>query len=82
VACAETPSHSRGPGNIRGRVSFATGTVRSAILATAGLLVNTYCYSLNKLCMLSGNDMKELFPLSWWTNYVRGHLSIEGNSHS
>jgi len=41
VACAETPSHSRGPGNIRVtvRVSFTTGAVRSAILATAGLLV-------------------------------------------
>jgi len=34
-------SHSRGPGNIRVRVrvSFTTGAVRSAILATAGLLV-------------------------------------------
>jgi len=41
VACAETPSHSRVPGNIwvRVRVSFTTGAVRSAILATAGLLV-------------------------------------------
>ena len=39
VACAETPSHSRGPGNIRVRVNFTTGAVRSAILATAGLLV-------------------------------------------
>jgi len=38
---AETPTHSRGPGNIRVRVrvSFTTGAVRSAILATAGLLV-------------------------------------------
>ena len=27
------------PGNIRVRVSFRTGAVRSAILATAGLLV-------------------------------------------
>ena len=37
VACAEMPSHSRGPGNIRVRVwvSFTTGAVRSAILATA-----------------------------------------------
>jgi len=40
VACAETPSHSREPGNIRVRVSFTTGAVRSAILATAGLLVS------------------------------------------
>jgi len=42
VACTETPSHSRGPGNIRVRVwvSFTTGAVRSAIQATAGLLVN------------------------------------------
>ena len=42
VACAETPSHSRGPGNIRVRVkvSFTTGAVRSAILVTAGFLVN------------------------------------------
>jgi len=41
VACAETPFHSRAPGNIwvRVRVSFTTGAVRSAILATAGLLV-------------------------------------------
>ena len=39
VACAETPSHFRGPGNIMVRVSFTTGAVRSAILATAGLLV-------------------------------------------
>jgi len=40
-ACTETPSHSRGPGNIRVRVrvSFTTAAVRSAILATAGLLV-------------------------------------------
>ena len=40
MACAETPSHSRAPGNIwvRVRVSFTTGAV-SAILATAGLLV-------------------------------------------
>jgi len=32
VACAETPSHSRAPGNIwvRVRVSFTTGAVRSA----------------------------------------------------
>jgi len=38
VACAETPSHSRGLSNIRVRVrvSFTTGAVRSAILATAG----------------------------------------------
>ena len=43
VACAETPSHSRVPGNIwvRFRVSFTTGAVRSAILATAGLLVGS-----------------------------------------
>jgi len=39
VVCTETPSHSRGPGNIRVRVNFTTGAVRSAILATAGLLV-------------------------------------------
>jgi len=41
VACAETPSHCCAPGNfwVRVRVSFTTGTVRSAILATAGLLV-------------------------------------------
>jgi len=41
VACAKTPSHSRAPGNIwvRVRVSFTTGAVWSAILATAGLLV-------------------------------------------
>ena len=41
VACTNTPSHSRRPGNIRVRVrvSFTTGAVRSAILATAGLLV-------------------------------------------
>jgi len=41
VACAETLSHSRRPGNIRVRirVSFTTGAVWSAILATAGLLV-------------------------------------------
>jgi len=41
VACAETPSHSHGCGNIRVRirVSFTTGAVQSAILATAGLLV-------------------------------------------
>ena len=40
MACAETPSHSRGPGNIRVRVgvSFTTGAVRSAILGIAGLL--------------------------------------------
>jgi len=40
VASAETPSHSHRPGNIR--VSFTTGTVQSAILATAGLLVNKH----------------------------------------
>jgi len=41
MACAKMPSHSRGSGNIRGRVrvSLTTGAVRSAILATAGLLV-------------------------------------------
>jgi len=43
MACAETPSHSRGPGNIRvrvrPRVSFTTGAVWSAILAIAWLLV-------------------------------------------
>jgi len=41
VACAKTPSYSRWPGNtrIKVRVSFATGAVRLAILATAGLLV-------------------------------------------
>ena len=39
VACAEMPSHFRGPGNIRVRVNFTTGAVRSDILATAGLLV-------------------------------------------
>jgi len=38
VACTETMSHSRGPGNIRVRVSFSTEAVWSAILATAGLL--------------------------------------------
>ena len=47
VACAETPSHSREPGNIwvRVRVSFTTGAARSVILATAGLLVivNEHC---------------------------------------
>jgi len=37
-ACAETPSHLCGPGNTR--VSFTTGAVWSAILATAGLLVS------------------------------------------
>jgi len=43
VACAETPSHSRGPGyiSVTLTVSFTTGVVRSAILATAGLLVQT-----------------------------------------
>ena len=42
VACAETPSHSRGPGNIRVtvRVSFTTESVRSTILATAGRLLS------------------------------------------
>ena len=35
----KTPSHSRGPSNIRVRVSFTTGAVRSVILATARLLV-------------------------------------------
>jgi len=41
VVCTETPSHSRVLGNIwvRVRVSYTTGAVRSAILATAGLLV-------------------------------------------
>jgi len=41
VACAETPSHSRVPDNIRVgvRVSFTTGAVQSAFLATAGLFV-------------------------------------------
>jgi len=45
LACAKMPPHSREPGNIkvrivvRIRVSFTTGAVRSAILATAGLLV-------------------------------------------
>ena len=41
LACAKTPSHCRGSGNIRVRVkvSFTTGAVWSAILATAGLLV-------------------------------------------
>ena len=39
VACAEMLSHSRMPGNIRVRVSFTTGAVQSAILATAGLFV-------------------------------------------
>jgi len=40
VGCAETPSHSHGPGNtrVRVRVTFTTGAVRSDILATAGLL--------------------------------------------
>jgi len=41
VACTETLSHSRRPSNIgvMVRVNFTTGAVRSAILATAGLLV-------------------------------------------
>jgi len=39
MACAEMPYHSRGSGNIRVKVSFTTAAVRSAILATAGLLV-------------------------------------------
>jgi len=39
VVCAETLSHSPEPGNIRVRVSFTTGALQSAILATAGLLV-------------------------------------------
>ena len=41
MSYAETLSHSRGPGNIRVRVrvSFRTEAVRSAILATAGILV-------------------------------------------
>ena len=41
-ACAETPSHSHGLGDIRVRVSITTGAVRSAILATAELLVLIY----------------------------------------
>jgi len=42
MACAETPSHSCRSGNItvRVRVSFTTGAAWSAILATAGLLVD------------------------------------------
>ena len=50
VACAEMPSHSRAPGNIwvRVRVSFTTGAVRSAILATAGLLVQPLCSNISK----------------------------------
>jgi len=45
VACAETPSHCRVPGNIwvRVTVSFMTGAVQSAFLATAGLLVLYTC---------------------------------------
>jgi len=45
VACVKTPSHSRGPGNIRVnvRVSLTTGAVQSAILATDGLLVYLTC---------------------------------------
>jgi len=47
------PSHSRAPGNIwvRVRVSFTTGAVRSAILATAGLLVSlmTVCHAYASL---------------------------------
>jgi len=39
VACTKTPSHSCGPGSIRVRVSFTTGAVCLAILATAGFLV-------------------------------------------
>jgi len=60
VTCAETRSHSRRPGNIR--VSFTTGAVRSAILATAGLLAYNYicCFFTflqmshsNRVCILS-----------------------------
>jgi len=35
----ETPSYSRGPGNIRAMVKVSFRAVLSAILATAGLLV-------------------------------------------
>jgi len=51
MACAETSSHSHRPGNIRVRirVSFMTGAVRSAILATAaGLLVKDLTVDINK----------------------------------
>jgi len=44
IKYTETPSHSRRPGNIRVKVSFMTGAVRSAILATAGLLVPFWCW--------------------------------------
>ena len=49
VVCAKTPSHSDGSGNIRVRirVSFTAGAVRSAILATAGLLVLVVCFILS-----------------------------------
>jgi len=50
VACTETPSDSRGPANIRVRVSFMTGAVQSAILATAGLLVSFVAISMLAFC--------------------------------
>jgi len=62
VACAETPSHSRGPGNIRVRVSFMTGAVWSAILATAGLLVQDGHHQLSR-CNISGT-------LQCWMNFL------------
>ena len=54
VVFAETPSHSRMPGNIwvRVRVSFTTGAVLSAILATAGLLVHFVLFAFSALMLL------------------------------
>jgi len=66
VACAEAPSHSRGPGNIsvrvRLRVSFTTGAVRSAILATAELLV-LYFGTAQSLMVLDAVILSKHFPV-------------------
>jgi len=64
-------SHFRAPGNIwvRVRVSFTTGAVRSAILATAGLL---------SVVVLLGFVMRGLVfstkPIDWWEECVQYDL--------
>jgi len=80
VTCTETPSHSRGPGNIRVRfrVSFTTGAVRSAILATAGLLV--------ELCEHTGRQTNNhtyhntSYPFWGWSDKWKAHQHQCGNN--
>jgi len=73
VACTESPSHSRRPGNkpirVKVRVSFTTGAVRLAILATAALLVELCDQTIRQILITvfrtppEGEVMKQLIEI-------------------